>query len=105
MAESNHSAALVDLRGIPHRATATAATVATASEHAALHEAVQKLVAHRAEFFILIESLEAVLGRDVDVRELEGRIDSDYAGRLDVTVHEVLTILYSAAPLRAVAIG
>ena len=101
MADNDHSAALVKLRGI----TPTAATAATAGEQAAaIHKAAGKLaalLANRAEFFVLVESLELLLGREVNELALQCCLDGDHAGRAELSDREALAILSTAAPLRA----
>lgn len=63
---------------------------------AARHLAVQALVANRAEFFRLLERLEAIVGREIDVFDAEAAIDSEFAGRKQMTrgdVDRLLTML------------
>jgi len=57
------------------------------------HHAVSALVANRTAFFALLEQLEAAAGRSFDVQTIEGIIDSDYAGRLDVEEPEAERII------------
>ncbi len=40
-----------------------------------------KIVANRAEFFDLLNQLEAQICREIDERILEAEIDSDFSGR------------------------
>lgn len=40
-----------------------------------------KLVSNRAEFFDLLNQLEAEICREIDERILEAEIDSDFSGR------------------------
>lgn len=60
------------------------------------------LVANRREYFRLVESMEAEIGRPVDEMELQARIDSELSDRDNVSEREALWLLRTPSPLRLV---
>jgi hypothetical protein len=62
------------------------------------------VVASRTEFFRLVEKLEESLGAEIDVQELEVRIDAEMAGRSAATAQEAVAAVRRASPLRVVAV-
>jgi len=98
--QDNSGAVVVNLSAV--RLCPTAGTVGH-DEKRTLQAVMGKLAAHRSAFFLLIEQAEALLGREVDVQELECLLDGEYAGRSEISEQEALAILSRAAPLRAIS--
>lgn len=58
------------------------------------------LVANRAEFFRLLESLEAQAGRELDSCTLQATIDSELAGCVSASEQEAIAAILSASRRR-----